>query len=81
MGKPWFRTKRYGFGAGAPCSWEGWAASLAFIAAITIFSGLSSTDASHTRLWVALQMGAIFGFVVLVWLKSDKPWGWRWGGE
>ena len=32
MGKPWFNPKRYGYGAGLPCSWEGWAVLAAFMA-------------------------------------------------
>ena len=32
MGKPWFNPKRYGYGAGLPCSWEGWAVLAAFAA-------------------------------------------------
>ena len=30
MGKPWFWTKDFGYGAAAPRSWEGWAALIVF---------------------------------------------------
>ncbi|ALL13869.1 hypothetical protein [Caulobacter henricii] len=82
MAKPWFRTKSYGFGAGLPCSWEGWVVLVAFIAAMI---GLSALPAplvqAHPWLTVSLHLGLIAGVVVLVWKKSDKPWGWRWGDE
>jgi hypothetical protein len=81
MGKPWFRTKRYGFGAGAPCSWEGWIATLAFIVAMTLIAAMENLDEGHARLWVGLHLVTIAGFVVLVWRKSDLPWGWRWGQD
>jgi len=80
MAKPWFRTKSYGFGAGLPCSWEGWAAFFLFVAAMIGLSALpQSLTAPHPWLGIALRIGLIVGFIVLVWRKSDKPWAWRWG--
>ena len=32
MGKPWFRVKRFGYGAGMPVSWEGWVVLAVFLA-------------------------------------------------
>jgi len=40
MAKPWFRTKRYGFGASLPCSWEGWVVLVAFLAKFEVLGGL-----------------------------------------
>ena len=40
MGKPWFRVKRYGVGAGLPCSWEGWAVGGMFLAVIVVTGAL-----------------------------------------
>ncbi|MBU4434043.1 MAG: hypothetical protein KKC14_06490 [Alphaproteobacteria bacterium] len=80
MGKPWFRTKSYGFGAGLPCSWQGWAAIVLFIAAmIGLPLVFGSLEQPHPWLGIATRIGLIVGFIVLVWRKSDKPWGWRWG--
>lgn len=80
MGKPWFRTKRYGFGAGLPCSWEGWVVLVAFICAMIGLSALpASLVQAHPWLPTGLHLGLIVGVVVLVWRKSDQPWGWRWG--
>jgi hypothetical protein len=82
MGKPWFRTKEFGYGAGMPCSWEGWVA-LAVFAALAIAPSLLPADltSAHPRLEIAFRVGLIIGFVVLAWLKSDKPWFWRWNGK
>lgn len=82
MGKPWFRTKSYGFGAGLPCRWQGWAALAGFGGAIVGLSALPETI-TQAHPWLPLGLGGflLVGFVVLVWRKSDKPWAWRWGGE
>lgn len=82
MGKPWFRTKQYGYGASLPCSWEGWAVLVLFIGVMIGLSALPvPLTQPHRWLGVALRIGLVIGFIVLVWRKSDKPWGWRWGGK
>ncbi|WP_425995804.1 hypothetical protein [Caulobacter sp. DWR1-3-2b1] len=79
MAKPWFRTKQYGYGASLPCSWEGWAAFILFMA---VMIGLSALPEALTQprpwLGIAVRVSLTVGFIVLVWRKSDKPWGWRW---
>ena len=82
MGKPWFRVKQYGVGAGLPCSWEGWAVTAFFVLAIISvnFLPVSLTD-FHPWLPPALKMGLFAGIIAIIWLKSDKPWRWRWGGK
>jgi hypothetical protein len=54
-----------------------------------VFAGLAiapsllpdAITAAHPRLDVGYRVGLIIGFVVLAWLKSDKPWFWRWNGK
>ena len=74
MGKPWFRTKKYGYGAGLPCSWEGWVATAAFLAALI---GLSALPEGWPT--IALVIGVTITFVIVARWKSDQPWSWRWG--
>ena len=33
-GKPWFAQKRYGYGAGLPIAWQGWAVLGAWLLAL-----------------------------------------------
>jgi hypothetical protein len=77
MGKPWFGVKRYGVGAGLPCSWQGWVVLAAFL--VVVF-GVGLADIPSGRR-VALVLGATLAFGVVARLKSDRPWKWRWGGE
>jgi len=80
MGKPWFRVKQYGLGAGLPCSWEGWAVTAGFLVALISVNFLPvSLKGLHPGLAPALRMGLFAGMIVIVWLKSDGPWRWRWG--
>jgi len=78
MGKPWFRVKRYGFGAGVPCSWQGWALLGAFTTLI-IASALLNEARPLLHFGVVLASTAIV--IVVSWRKSDGAWKWRWGRE
>jgi hypothetical protein len=78
MGKPWFRVKRYGFSAGLPCSWQGWAVIAAFLA-IAIGSGV--LNEAHPITHVAVILVATAAVILVAWRKSDAPWKWRWGGK
>jgi len=82
MGQPWFRTKAYGYGAGLPIRWEGWAVlAVALVALIGVEFLPAALTAAHPWLRQALRMGVILGGAVIAWRKSDRPWGWRWGGK
>jgi predicted anti-sigma-YlaC factor YlaD len=79
MGKPWFRVKRYGVGAGLPCSWEGWALLAGFLVVIVTSGVVLAGRDPMLHLGVVLASTAIV--VVVSWRKSDGPWKWRWGNE
>ncbi len=79
MGKLWFRVKRYGFGAGWPCSWEGWALALGLFAIVIASSVAFAVRDPMLDLGIVLASAAIVG--VVSWRKSDGPWKWRWGDE
>jgi high-affinity Fe2+/Pb2+ permease len=79
MGKPWFRVKRYGFGAGLPCSWEGWALVIGFLV-IVISSGIAFAE-RNPGLHLGLVLASTAIVLVVSWRKSDGPWKWRWGRD
>jgi len=70
----WFATKRYGYGAGMPISWQGWVATVLFIAAMAASAGL--LEGAPRVIAVVLL---ITGFVLLCRAKTDGEWRWRWG--
>lgn len=79
MGKPWFRVKRYGFGSGLPCSWEGWALLIGFLVVLAASGVAFARRDPMLHLGVVLAATAIV--VVVSWRKSDRPWKWRWGQD
>lgn len=76
MGQPWFRVKRYGYGAGLPCRWQGWAVLAAFLA---VAVGSGALNAQHPLAHLAVILAATAALIAVAWRKSDAPWKWRWG--
>ena len=74
----WFAAKRYGYGAGLPISWQGWAILALYLAAVI------GAAAALERKPVAL--GAIVATATLLLLlitarTTRGGWRWRWGKE
>lgn len=69
--QPWFRAKRFGYGAGLPIAWQGWVV-LALYLAICIGAPRALSGAPAA--------GAILAATVwLVWVaKARTRGGWRW---
>lgn len=82
MGKAWFRVKKYGYGAGLPTGWQGWAVIVAYCAAVTFiaFRWSGYSQAHPWRYFAAIaSLTAIVVFVS--WAKSDRSWRWRHGED
>lgn len=77
MGKPWFNPKRYGYGAGLPCSWEGWLVLAAFLAVVVGGAKVIEDKGQYAIL-------AFLSVVLLIAITAAKTkggWRWRWGQE
>lgn len=72
--RPWFAPKRYGYGAGLPISWEGWAALVGFLAA----SGASLALLDGWVRWVVFTV-VMVAFVLVAYAKTEGGWRWRGG--
>jgi hypothetical protein len=65
----WFRAKRYGLGWGLPCSWQGWAFFLAWLAALT---AVAINLMPRRPFLFALVLGAMtLIFVVVCYIKGE----------
>ena len=77
-GPEWFAPKRYGFGAGRPISWQGWALTIAFILPVVGLSVL-------LRHRVAALVGAIAPLAIAFAVVSSRTTRggahWRWGDD
>jgi uncharacterized membrane protein YhaH (DUF805 family) len=73
----WFPAKRYGWGWGLPCAWQGWAVLLAWMAAVT--AGIVFLDSPGPSVWGFIFLIEMLAMLIVVCLmKGEKP-RWRWG--
>ncbi len=73
----WFAPKRYGLGSGLPISWQGWAATLVYVA-IMIGAGWLLAEGNPWAFGsIAFTATAIF--LVVAARTTRGGWRWRWG--
>jgi hypothetical protein len=74
----WFPAKRYGWGWGLPCRWQGWVV-FAVWGALMILSSVTLLPAHpwffQGAVWILA--GAL---IAICWWKGGKP-RWRWGKD
>lgn len=74
--RDWFAPKRYGYGAGLPISWQGWALLLGYLALL----GVSSLLLPRTWIGYASVVTMLTAvFIVIVARTTRGGWRWRWG--
>jgi hypothetical protein len=73
----WFAPKRYGFGAGLPIAWQGWAILSLFGLAV---GGALLLFGSDNPLALALIIPAIIALLIVTARTTRGGWRWRWGG-
>ena len=77
-GPEWFAPKRYGYGAGLPISWQGWAVLIGFVAFILVIA--FSMRHQPIQLIAAL-VPLVLLFIVITARTTKGGWRWRWGDE
>jgi len=77
-GPEWFAPKRYGYGAGLPISWQGWALTIAFVA---IAVPLAGHFRGHPARLVAALAPVTIGFFLICARTTRGGWRWRWGED
>ena len=74
--RPWFRGRSYGFGAGLPMAWQGWALlalHVALIFGVTLLLRASPVALVAAVIAVALAPMPIYS------ARTKGGWRWRWG--
>ncbi|MCU0754905.1 MAG: hypothetical protein MUE46_07245 [Xanthomonadales bacterium] len=83
MSKPapryWFRAKRYGWGWGLPCSWEGWLVNAAYAALLLLAFLVIDPDRNPVP-FVATVVLLSLAMIGMCWWKGEPP-RWRWGDQ
>ena len=74
----WFAAKRYGYGAGLPISWQGWAVMLGFLAFAFVDAFLFAT---RPLILIAILIPAIAVLLVITARTTRGGWRWRWGED
>ena len=75
-GPEWFAPKRYGYGAGFPIAWQGWALLIVYVA-ILIAAGLVFGDRPVVVIAIALPVTVL---LILIAARTTRGgWRWRWG--
>ena len=75
----WFAPKRFGYGAGGPVSWRGWAALGVFVAVLTALGfGLLPRHPVLYGVGVAILL---VSFTIIVAQHTRGGWRWRWGAR
>jgi undecaprenyl pyrophosphate phosphatase UppP len=76
---PWFRAKRFGYGAGLPFKWQGWVVLGFYVLAMTGLGLLADNDkAIPTFVTVALMLIVTGIFTIIV--RNHTEGGWKWRG-
>ena len=76
---PWFRAKRFGYGAGLPFKWQGWVVLGLYVLAMTGLGLLADNDkAIPTFVTVALMLIVTGIFTIIV--RNHTEGGWKWRG-
>ena len=86
MDKPWFRPKRFGYGAGLPLNWKGWLLTGAYVGLMLMLSlGARAViprylPDANPRIVLMLAVAAItIPFALVVRAKTQGGWSWHWG--
>ena len=75
--KYWFPAKRYGWGWGLPCAWQGWMVMLGYVL-LMILIPLVFNPVINWIEFTASVFIATFALVVICLLKGEPP-KWRCG--
>ena len=75
----WSPAKRYGWGWGLPCAWQGWFVLAAFLGLLMAGAILFPPRAAPAFYFIYVAVLVLLFFAVC-WLKGEPP-RWRWGGD
>lgn len=72
----WFAPKRYGYGAGLPIAWQGWAILVAYLI-VAISAGYAFAERPALMLAIVVPVTLL---LLLVAARTTRGgWRWRWG--
>ena len=73
----WFPAKKYGWGWGPPCAWQGWIVLAVFVGLLAAAAFLF-LPGRHVGLWMASIIVLTMALCITCFAKGETP-RWRWG--
>jgi hypothetical protein len=77
-GPEWFAPKRYGYGAGLPISWQGWALTAAYVLCL---AGVIVPLRNRRAEMIAASVLPTVAFILITAKTTRGGWRWRRGKE
>lgn len=77
---PWFRAKRFGYGAGLPFKWQGWV-TVALYVLVLSGSGLFADHNSAMPKIATVALMLIITAIFLTIVRKRTEGGWKWRGD
>ena len=77
---PWFRAKKYGYGAGFPIKWQGWAVLGLYTSALAGIGLWSKQDGAVPKI-VAFALMLVVTAILLGIVRKRTEGGWKWRGD
>ncbi len=74
---PWFRAKRFGYGAGLPFKWQGW---VLFLSHMALIIGLAFLLKDRPLLMLPVVLLVVFAPMPIYAARTEGGWKWRNGG-
>jgi hypothetical protein len=75
----WFPAKKYGWGWGPPCAWQGWLVLVGFVALLA-GSALVFLPGKHIGWFFVAEALLVVALIITCYLKGEPP-RWRWGKD
>lgn len=72
---PWFRPKRFGYGAGLPFKWQGW---VLFLSHVALIIGLALLLADRPLIVVPLILILVLALAPMPMYAARTEGGWKW---
>lgn len=78
----WFAPKRFGYGAGMPIAWQGWALVAGYFVILGAGVLMIEWDRQAGMVGaIALFVPATIALLTIAALKTRGGWRWRWGKD
>jgi len=77
----WFAPKRFGYGAGWPIAWQGWALLASYIGIAAGVGAMIESSSQNGTAAKAVLLASTLLLILIARKRTAGAWRWRWGAE